>query len=62
MNKQGRGGNADLIAAGIVALLGAFGPRQTWMESGFNLASLQWTEFASCSQEPMRALLAVFGS
>ena len=61
MNNQRKGGNADLIAVGIVALLGAIGPRHaSLMESGFSLAKLQWAELA-CREEPMRVLLSAFG-
>ena len=61
MNNQGKGGNADLIAVAIVALLGALGPRHaSLMDSGFSLANLQWAEFA-CREEPIRVLLSAFG-
>ena len=61
MNNQRKSGNADLIAAGFVMLLGAIGPRHaSLMESGFSLAKLQWTDFA-CNGESMRVLLTAFG-
>ena len=53
--------NSDLIAVAIVALVGAIGPRHaSWLEPGINLAASRWAEMP-CAQEPVRALLAVFG-